>query len=159
MVSKKSIILLLILITSSFALESKNSYKLGISFNYPGVGLKYILKNNSLELRYQTLSHPDHKAELFGFRYYRTFPKNLLYYLGSEISLCDVKMINEDYSSSVFLVGVFGGVEKFLYRSFSVNIDIGPYVALGNVENIQTIEYDLVLNFALNLYFSKRVNR
>lgn len=153
----KRIILSIILLFLVCRLSANEYKKFGISLNYPGVGLKYqFINRNLLELRFQFLNEEKDETSLFGFRYYRTFDlKRIVYYLGAELSLFDYKLRNLDCSSAGYILGVFLGIEKFVYKTLSLNLDIGPYFAIANVENITETEFDFVLNASINFYFGR----
>lgn len=128
-------------------------YRFGLSLNYPGVGFRYIFKKNLLELRWQKSEDESYVANFFGLRYFRYLHEKIFYYyVGLETGVCDTKKKYSDISSGGFVAGGFIGIEKFLYKKFSLNLDLGPYISTGNVENITVSEFDFVLNISLNFY-------
>lgn len=137
----------------SLIYASQFPYKFGFSLNYPGIGAKYILKKNIFELRFQRSEDEQYTATIFGLRYYRYFPKNIFYlYAGLEAAGLDTKSRLSDNGSGGIVSGGFAGVEKFLFKNFSINLDIGPYVATATTGNVSVTEFDFVLNLSLNFY-------
>ncbi|MFN3550243.1 MAG: hypothetical protein ACK4WJ_00290 [Endomicrobiia bacterium] len=134
-----------------------NNYILGLSLNYPGVGVKFFIKRNLLELRYQIIGDEGQQSNLLGLRYYRQFyNKNLYYYIGLETSFFDTMIKPESLRSSGYIVGSFLGIEKFLYKNFSFNLDFGPYIAQATIYDTIATEFDFVVNMSINLYFLRK---
>ncbi len=133
------------------------NYRLGLSLNYPGVGVKFVIKSNLLELREQIIGDDTQQSNLLGLRYYRQFcKKSLSYYIGLETSLFETIIKPEELKSSGYVVGSFLGIEKFLYKNFSFNLDFGPYIAQAKIYDTIATEFDFVINMSINLYFLKK---
>ncbi len=155
--NKLIFIIFYLIILNSKNFSEVNNYILGLSLNYPGVGVKFFIKRNLLELRYQIIADEVQQSNLLGLRYYRQFYKKILsYYIGLETSLFETIIKPEELKSSGYIVGSFLGIEKFLYKNFSFNLDFGPYVAQAKIYDTIATEFDFVINMAINLYFLKK---
>ncbi len=152
---KKFIIIILFSIIFIKPIFSKEFFcRFGLSLNYPGVGVKFVLKKNLLELKYQISNDESYQSNLFGTRYYRYFSRTTIYYYaGLEASYFNTKTNSGNLESTGYILGSFGGIEKFLYKNISINLDIGPYFAQATINNFSATEFDFVLNIAVNLYF------
>src|SRR5579862_9278035 len=103
----------------------------GLSFNYPGFGLRYFPWNHSaIELRGQALK----EAKLGGLRFYQYFTshsdkRGADFYVGLE---ADYVAFKGDVSKGKGTAGsAFIGGEYFFGKSASVNLDFGPaYLSL-----------------------------
>jgi len=160
---RRGIFLLCLLFYSYSLLYSKENI-FGVSLNYPGIGIKYFYHTkNIFELRLQYFHTDDYTTTLFGLRYYRIFPiaknNNLFYYLGAEGSFFthneNYLSSNESQSANGWLVGSYLGIEKFLSKKFSLNFDIGPYIATATINNYSSSLFDFVLNVSINYYLRK----
>ncbi|MCS7184461.1 MAG: hypothetical protein NZ870_00820 [bacterium] len=130
-----------------------------MSLNYPGIGFKYILKRNIFELRLQKISDYKYETTLLGFRYYRIFGgRGTIFYIGAEGASFNTKGPYPDESSGQ-IFGGFAGIERFILKQVSLNIDIGPYVAVASKPggiSVSVTANDFVMNASINFYIFRR---
>ncbi|MCS7151235.1 MAG: hypothetical protein NZ928_02465 [Endomicrobia bacterium] len=154
----KKFFLLIVVLCNSATASGESFGRGGISFNYPGVGMRYVFKKNIVELKYQKVKD-DYETTLYGLRYYRLLHlKNIFPYFGGELGIFNTSETKGVEDASGRAVGVFIGVEKFIFKKFSVNMDIGPYIAVVDKpgkNSISVNEFDFVLNISINFYFLK----
>ena len=160
---QKILFLCLCLFSISLPLHSENNL-LGISLNFPGLGIRYVCHTkNIFELRLQYFSTEEYTTKLLGIRYYRILSniknKSLAYYLGAEGAFFEhsEKFLpsNVSYSANRYLFGIYIGIEKFLSQKFSINFDLGPYIATGTIGTYSSSMFDFVLNVSINYYFGR----
>jgi len=110
-------------------------------------------RKDYIGLRVQNLEEENLKMNLFGLRYYRYIPNgSISFYFGGEISSFEY---HSDCDINGEIIGCFAGIERYFFKNFSFNLDIGPYVAIGMIENVSDSLFDFVLNFSVNFYFGK----
>ena len=130
----------------------------GLDLNYPGVGVRYFLQNQSaVEARGQFLGD----TKLGGARVYQYFtdeyqkPRGLDLFMGVE---ADYVSFRGASSRGTGAAGeVFLGGEYFFSRRFSLQLDGGPaYMSIKDAgTSLGVSRFDVVVNFGINLYFGR----
>ncbi|MEW6104414.1 MAG: hypothetical protein AB1630_11480 [bacterium] len=101
----------------------------------------------------------DENTSLIGLRFYKYFSfypsriKKLFYYFGAELDYFQYEDKKDKFTTDGFVGGGFAGVEKFLARKFSVNLDLGPYYAYTTKSGTSVGLVDFVMNLSINYYF------
>jgi len=134
----------------AFGAGSHGPWAVGV--NYPGLGLRYFLNDSwAVEAKGQFES----SISVLGLRSYLYFDPHahLPLFAGFEADYLSFK--GEVSEGAGWAAEVFVGVEYFLTKSFSFQMDIGPaWISLQDRNypvSVSGIEY--VVNFGLNVYF------
>jgi hypothetical protein len=148
-----SLCFLFILGTTSTGHSFDLTRRIGIGFGYPYFGIKYgINPGVSLEAKVAF----GEGIIVGGPRIYCNFnPRDrTVYYLGGEVNY--VTFDTEDAKGEGFIGGVFIGGEIFLSRSFSFNLDFGPYYTKlidSEFTDLEVDGIDYVVNLGIHIYF------
>jgi hypothetical protein len=93
---------------------------------------------------------------LRAYRYFRpaTAGHRTRIYMGLEAASTRSTSDNNDYKTSGFAFGGFGGAEIYLLRRLSLGLDMGPYVISSKVRggNTSSGEMSVVVNTYMNFY-------
>jgi hypothetical protein len=123
----------------------------GIGLNYPGLGVRYLVSDNTaIEAKVQT--EPD--ILVAGLRLYRNFssrPYGRLFW-GLE---GDYVSFKGDVSEGTGFAGeIFFGGEYFVAKRLSLQMDLGPaYIALTDGDTSLSVNgVEMVINFGINYY-------
>jgi hypothetical protein len=141
-----------ILIFCSVASAYDLTKRVGIGFGYPYLSIKYgVNPGFSIEAK----GAFGEKIMVVGGRAYCNFNPmdRTVYYLGGEVNY--VKFELEEIEGEGYMGGFFMGGEIFLSRSFSFNLDFGPYYTrLEDAKSNSTVEgIDYVVNLGVHIYF------
>jgi hypothetical protein len=82
----------------------------------------------------------------------------LFYYFGVEGSYFKYSeryLSTNFYTANGWLLGVYLGLEKFIFKNFSINFDLGPYTATAMISDYSKNEFEFVLNASVNYYWGK----
>jgi len=130
--------------------------KVALGINYPGLSIKYVFnKMVSAEIKMQL----SEISKVFCLRFNKYFwlskTSNLFLYTGIESGYVYFKTKDEIVEGDGFVSNIFCGIEKFLFKHFSVGMDIGPNIVYIKDKNYEQIEqsFDFVLNLGFNIYF------
>lgn len=155
----RALILFVSLLTSGCisvisAHAGENEGSLNLDINYPGVGLRYFFSDSTaIELRGQY----EKDATIMGARLY-LFPglfkkEGVVPYWGIE---GDYGSFKGTYSKgNGYAGGGFAGLEYFLGKSFSAQMDVGAsYLSLKDADTTLTQGgLEFILNLGVNIYF------
>ena len=150
----RTLTVLSLLFSFSFAYGEVTKGDLAIGVNYPGLGVRYFLSDKvSLELKGQA----EENIVVGGLRgyYYFKSKDRFLPFAGFEGDFIKFK---GDVSKGTGVAGeLFVGGEYFFAKKLSLQMDLGPgLISLndkGTSESVNGLEY--VVNFAINYYFGK----
>lgn len=124
----------------------------GVALNYPGAGIKYLFNDQlSLEVRGQ-FAEDIVVGGLRGNYYFNPGNKTVLF-MGVESDYVSFK--GTESKGNGFAEELYLGMEFFLARYFSLQVDFGPaFIVLKDKDSalsVSGIEY--VVNFGINWYF------
>lgn len=148
----------------------RDKISLGVSIEETAIPLirgKFkISKNDLIELRFGTAHAQDGGVEnepnvslfLYGVRWYNKLSliQRKLYdniYLGVEIDSFNSYFRSSNIGQG-YVFGSFVGIEKYVNKWFSVNLDVGPYYVYMKHKNfdISVDTIDIVFNILFNFY-------
>lgn len=149
---KKLIILALIIATQSMLALATDSHRFAVGVNYPGVSFKYLYSEKLVpEFRFQMLD----KIKIPGIRGNYILSRNNKIHLLTGLEADAILFTGEESEGLGFAVEIFGGVEYFVAKKLSLQMDLGPaWIYLNDKEtsvNINALEF--ILNSGINYYW------
>ena len=135
------------------AAQNNAAARWALGLEYPGLSARYYFSPaSSLEARFQAADGVSVLSARWNCHARRQ--RALLPLYGAELGAVSFK--GRTSKGGGFALGIFGGVEKYFSRSFSVQADAGPYLVNIADERTQITEGGLVfaVNFGINYYFN-----
>lgn len=130
--------------------------KVALGINYPGLSFKYVF-NKMVSAEIKILASEICKVFCLRISKYFWLSKtsNLFLYTGGETGYVYFKTKDETVEGDGVVGNIFCGIEKFLWKHFSVGIDIGPTMVYIKDKNYEQTEqsFDFVVNLGINIYF------
>jgi len=132
--------------------EEKDRNRIGLSLNYPGLGLRYFFGDKYYMEGKAQISDGVTALGLRGIQYINPRDKLKLLW-GTELGF--VLYEGEESEGRGYVFEVFGGGEYMFSEDFSFNMDFGPALILLQDKNydVSTFGLEYVVNFGINRYF------
>lgn len=154
--TKKFILVSIFLIFSFKVYGEASRKKFGIGLNYPGLSIRYAAnKKFTFEIKGQL----DEEILVAGTRFY--------YYFASIFGVYPLLGIEGDYifykgdisEGMGFVAELFSGVEIFVLKNLSLQVDIGPAFIMLSDKNYKksVVGVEFIINLGINWYLGKEI--